>query len=191
MKKKNYLLFLLVSFLISCNSNEEETFTTHDVWVMGYKALSMSSDREHCSTHFFFFPSSILSKVETKSYTAKDVSEFRKAEDPIFTSLSENGILKAKDGSSISPVFDVFVSEKSKTYGIVSIPVGKYIVFAVSRDIDFPTRSEAGLKYCIKEVEIKERPSELILSPTFPTTYSMYGLIPWVEIDEKFSYNWK
>lgn len=190
MKKKNYLLFLLISILVSCNS-KEEVFTTHDVWVMGFKALSMDSDRDHCSTRFLFFKKSILSEIDPKSYTANDFSEFGKIKDPIFFNLADNGFLKTKDGNIIYPVFDIYVSEKSETYGTVTIPVGKYVVFAVSRDVNYPARSQAALKYCMKEIEVKERTSELILSPTFPTTYSMYGLVLWVDVSEKFSYNWK
>lgn len=192
MKKKNYLLFLLIAILTSCNQNEEEIFTTHDVWVMGYKTSSMSLDnRESCSTHFFFFPSSVLSKVELKSYTAKNVLEFGNEKDPIFLNLYDNGTLKAKDGTIIKPVFDIFVPANAPRYGIVSIPLGKYVVFALSKDVKLLSISQAGLKYCIKEIEVMERPAELILSPTFPTTYSMYGLIPWVDRNEEFSYIWK
>lgn len=190
MKKNKILLFLFISVLTSCN-NKEEVFTTHDVWAMGFKALLMEADREHCSTHFFFFKSSVLSEIELKSYKANDVSEFEKAKEPICFNLSNYGVLKAKDGSIINPVFDIYVSQHEKTYKTVTIPVGKYVVFAVSQDISFPTKSEAGLKYCIKEIEVKERTSELVLSPTFPTTYSMYGLVPWVDVSEKFSYTWK
>jgi len=190
MKKKNYLLFLLLSILVSCNE-KEETFTTHDVWVMGFKALSMTLDREPCSTRFLFFPASVLSKIDPKSYTANDLDEFGKIKDPILINLSENGILITKDGSSINPIFDTFVPENAKSYKTVSIPLGNYVVFAVSKDVAFSARSQAGLKYCMKEIEVKERRTELILSPTFPTTYTMYGLIPWVDKAEKFSYNWK
>lgn len=64
---------------------------------MGFRALLMEADREHCSTHFFF-KSSVLSEVELKSYKANDMSEFEKAKEPICFNLSNYGVLKGKDG---------------------------------------------------------------------------------------------
>lgn len=188
MKKSWILFFSSLLFLGSC-SNEEEVYQTSDVWAKGFKSLSPQANREGCSTLFVFFRTDGSPNFLVSEKRASDIKEFEEAKDEICDLLLD-GSIKLEDGSIKHADFTVWVDADSKAYKEIDIPKGRYYVCAVSKDYSYGVRSRYSLKYCAKYIDVKDRMAALQLSPTFPYDYSRYGLIPWTDWSEPFTYSW-
>lgn len=190
MKTKILLASLSLLFLISCSSNNEETLTTHDIWLMGYKAFLPTSEKESCTTKFLFFSTEGSPKFITEAKRASNVIDFSNATDATYFLLKDEDKIYLENGETIHSVYSITVPASANSYKTVSLPIGRYLVCAVSLDFNALTRSRYFLKYCFQYIDVKERESELILSPVFPGDYSRYGLIPWTDWNDSFTYDW-
>ncbi len=188
--KKNLLLSIIVFFLLSCSNNDVETYTTKDIWVCGFKSFLPTSTYEKCDTKFLFFSTDNNPKFITKSLRAGNVIDFSNASDTIFQQLVNDDKITLDGGNKVRAIYSITVSASTSSYKTVSLPIGRYFVCAVCVEPNVLVRSRYYLKYCTQYIEVKERSSELMLSPVFPYDYSRYGLIPWTDWSERPSYTW-
>lgn len=189
--KRVLLPILSLLLLISCGNNESETYTTHDVLVKGYKTLSPTSTKEGCDTKFLFFSTEGSPTFITNEQHVVSLIDFSNATDTTYFLLKDDDKITIGDGTKVSPVYTVSVSASSNSYKKVSLLEGRYFVCAVSLDFNPLARSRYFLKYCTKYIDVKNRTSELILSPVFPCDYSRCGQIPWTNWEDTLTYSWK
>lgn len=188
--RKILLIILPLLLLVSCGGDDIETKTTHNVWVHGYKALLPTSKKEGCSTKFLFFATEGSPQFITEAKSASNVIDFSNATDATYFLLKDEDKIYLESGEAIHSVYSITVSASANSYETVSLPIGRYFVCAVSLDFNALARSRYFLKYCSQYIDIKERESELVLSPVFPCDYSRYGLIPWTNWNDNFTYDW-
>lgn len=193
MKKSIMLMLALTAIICSCGESDSTQNTQHDIWVMGYMAYSPTSTYDQSSTEFLFYKNTGNSKLVTSSKTLSSVLEFDNSNDDIYKSLCKDGGMQLENGQTVYPIEDALVTSSASSYKTVNIPVGSYIVVAISRDPgSLWTKSQCSEKYCIKNIDVKDRPigQEIILRPVFPCDYSRMGLIQWTDYNDRFTYTW-
>lgn len=179
---RNLFMLCLAIFIAGCSDKESDYSdkTQQEIWINGYTTTSSSvnSDKETNIIRFLFFDSEKASTFDGQTFNTGFDSYYQYTqlqEDPIYTMLIDESRLLLKDGSTISPIYEI-ESSKDETKEI-TLPVGKYFIVAFYYDRGF--RRDFWNKYATKLYSLEGRYNPQTLTVVIPVDYTQYGRIDW------------
>lgn len=179
---KNVVFLCLAILVVGCSTKEDDysNKTQQEVWINGYTTTSSSeyADKQTNIIRFLFFDPDKASTFDGKTFNTSFDSYYQYTklqEDPIYTMLIDESRLLLKDGSTISPIYEV-ESSKDETKEI-TLPVGKYFVVAFYYERGY--RRDFWNKYTTQMYELKSRYNPQTLTVVIPINYTQYGRIDW------------
>lgn len=179
---KNVVFLCLAILVVGCSTKEDDysNKTQQEVWINGYTTTSSSeyADKQTNIIRFLFFDPDKASTFDGKTFNTGFDSYYQYTklqEDPIYTMLIDESRLLLKDGSTISPIYEV-ESFKDETKEI-TLPVGKYFVVAFYYERGY--RRDFWNKYTTQMYELKSRYNPQTLTVVIPINYTQYGRIDW------------
>ena len=192
MKKILFLLAVLPMFLFTaCSKDDDYSKTVQDIWVVGCKALTPTSDYEKVSTKFLLFESDGNDDFDIKGQQfTGTISDYQQIQDENWELLLDSKI-KKKDGSIAEATYSIIYLPAYDRNEPTKVRNGKYFMVAIYID------SKAGYlwlysnKYACQYVDIQYKDTPFYFySVVFPCDLHNYGKVEWVSTGQKpYPYN--